>query len=204
LDTVLRRVFGAFLLASWAFCAHAQGATRYVTDDITIVLRDTPRADGAARGVVNSGARVTVLSVDEGSGYARVRTADDREGWILQRHLKAEPVARERVQQLQKELAAAQAELKKVQDDRARLMQDFQRISGGEPIASREVIEEADRLREALADKDREVAAMREQYGARRASQRTLLFGGALVAGGALLALLVRLLWPVKKRWGDF
>lgn len=204
MDTFLRRTIGAFLLAFWALSAHAQGATRYVTDDLTIVLRDTPRADGPPRGVVNSGARVTVLSVDEGSGYARVRTADGREGWILQRHLKAEPAARDRVQQLQKELAAAQAELKKVQDDRARLMQDFQRISGGEPIASREVIEESDRLREQLADKDREVAAIREQYAARRATQRTLLIGGALVAGGALLALLVRLLWPSKKRWGDF
>lgn len=204
MDTFLRRIIGAFVLAFWALCAHAQGATRYVTDELTIVLRDTPRADGPARGVVNTGARVTVLSVDEGSGYARVRTADGREGWILERHLKAEPVARERLQQVQKELAAAQAELKKVREEHARLQQDFQRVTGGEPIASREVIEESDRLRAQLADKDREVAAIHEQYGARRAAQRTLLIGGALVAGGALLALLVRLLWPVKKRWGDF
>lgn len=200
----MRRIIAVFLLAFWGLSAHAQGDTRYVTDDLTIVLRDTPRADGPARGVVNSGQRVTVLSVDEGSGYARVRTPDGREGWILQRHLKAEPVARERVQRLEKDLAAIQAELKKVQDERAKLMQDFQRISGGQPIASRELIEEADRLRAQLADKDREMAALREQFAAKRASQRTLLIGGALVAGGALLALLVRLLWPSKKRWGDF
>jgi hypothetical protein len=35
-----------------------------------------------------------------------------------------------------------------------------------------------------------------------RASQRTLLIGGGLVAAGVLLALLLRWLWP-KRRWGD-
>jgi len=204
LDTFLRRTIGAFLLAFWGVPAHAQDAVRYVTDEITIVLRDSPRADGAPRGVVSSGMRVTVLGTDEASGYARVRTGDGREGWILQRHLQAQAVARERVQRLEKDLAAAQAELKKAQDERAKLMQDFQRISGGEPIASRELIAEADHLRAQLKEKDEHVAALREQYDLRRASQRTLLLGGALVAAGAALALLLRLLWPAKKRWGDF
>lgn len=200
----MQRIVGAFLLAFLAVPALAQGDVRYVSDEIALVLRESPRAEGAARGVVNSGARVTVLEVDAASGYARVRTADNREGWMLQRHLKAEPIARERLQRVEKELAAAQAELKKVQEDRARLMQDFQRISGGEPIASRELIEEAEQLRAQLKQKDQDVAKLREQYDLKRAAQRTLLLGGGLVAGGVVLALLLRLLWPSKRRWGDF
>ena len=48
-------------------------------------------------------------------------------------------------------------------------------------------------------------AAMRERYDLARASQRTLLLGGALVGAGAVLALLLRWLWPAKRRWGgDF
>jgi SH3 domain protein len=203
LDNFVQRIIGVVLLSVLSASAMAEGEVRYVSDEIAIVLRDSPRAEGAARSVVTSGARVTVLAVDEASGYARVRTTDNREGWMLQRHLKAEPIARERVQRLEKELATAQAELKKVQDERAKLMQDFQRISGGEPLASREVIEEADKLRAQLKQKDLDVAAMREQYDLERASQKTLLLGGGLVGGGFVLALLLRLLWP-KKRWGDF
>lgn len=196
------RVLFMFSLALCAAAAAAQ-ETRYVSDEIAIVLRDTPRAEGAARGVVNSGTRVTVLSVDEGSGYARVRTGDGREGWMLQRHLKSEPTARDRVQRAEKDLAAAQAELKKVKEEHAKLLQDFARISGGEPIASRELVAEAEGLRAQLKQKDADVAALEARYDVERARQRTLLLGGALVAGGVLLALVLRWLWP-KKRWGDF
>ena len=175
---------------------------RYVSDEIAIVLRDTPRADGAARGVINSGTRVEVLATDAGSGYTHVRTADNHEGWMLSRFLKNEPIARDRVKSLEKDLTATQAELKKLKDDHAKLLQDFGRITGGEPIASKDVLAEAAGLREQLAHKDQEVAAIRERYDAQRASQQTLVIGGGLVAGGFVLALLMRLLWP-KKRYGD-
>ena len=199
----MQRSVGAFVIAILALPALAQSDVRYVSDEIAIVLRDAPRADGAGRGIVTSGARVTLLQVDEPSGYAQVRTGDNREGWLLQRHLKSEPIARERLQRLEKELAAAKDELKKVQDERAKLMADFQRISGGEPIASSELIAEAEQLRAQLKAKDADVEKLREQYDVKRASQRTLLLGGGLVAGGFVLALLLRLLWP-KRRWGDF
>lgn len=203
MGSFVQRIIASILFALLSGPAAAEGEVRYVSDEIAIVLRDSARADGAARGVVTSGTRVTVLAVDAVSGYARVRTGDNREGWMLQRHLKVEPIARERVQRLEKDLAAAQADLKKVQDERARLMQDFQRISGGEPVASRELIEETEKLRAQLKQKDLDVDAMRQQYDLERASQKTLLLGGALVGAGFVLALLLRLLWP-KKRWGDF
>jgi SH3 domain protein len=185
-----------FLLAAAPVWAAAE--VRYVSDEIAIVLRDAPRAEAAPRGVVNSGARVEVLETDAASGYARVR-AGDREGWMLARFLKREPIARDRAQQLEKELASAQAELKKLKDDHAKLLQDFARISGGEPIASKEVMQEVADLREQIARKDQEVAAMRERYDTQRGSQRTLAIGGGLVAAGFVLALLLRWLWPRKR-----
>ena len=198
----MRRIIGILLLAILSTPVQAQGEVRYVSDEIAIVLRDTPRAEGAARGVVTSGTRVTVLSVDAPSGYVRVRTADNREGWLLQRHLKSEPIARDRLQRAEKDLSAAQAELKKLKEDHAKLTQDVARISGGEPIASRELVAEVESLRAQLKQKDRDGEGLREQYDLARASQRTLLFGGGLGAAGFVLALLMRWLWP-KKRWGD-
>lgn len=191
------------LFAALAAQAQAQGEARYVTDQIAIALREAPRADAASRGVVTTGTRVTVLESDEASGYVRVRTADQREGWMLQRHLDREPAARERLQRAEKERAAAQAELQALREENARLLQDFARISGGEPVASRELQQETAQLREQLAQKAREAEALRRQYDLKRATQQTLLIGGGLVVAGFALALLLRLLWP-RRRWGDF
>lgn len=198
----MRRIPALLLLLLLAFASPAQADVRYVTDELQIVLRDTPRAEGAPHGVVNSGTRLTVVDSKAVDGYVRVRTAENAEGWILERHLKKEPIARERAQRLEKDLAASQAELKKLQDEHAKLLADFQRFSGGQPIASRELVAEAEALKAQLKQKDQEVAAMRERYDVERASQQTLLLGGGLVAGGAVLALLLRALWP-KKRYGD-
>lgn len=198
----MHRITGLLLLLFACAAATAQDQIRYVTDELAIVLRDTPDGAGASRGVLTSGARVQVLESRPGTGYARVRTADGREAWILERYLKAEPVARSRVERAERELAGTQAELKKLKDDHARLLEDFARISAGEPVASRELVAETGQLREQLRQSEQQAAALRERYGVERARQLTLLLGGGLVVLGGVLALLLRWLWP-KKRWGD-
>ena len=182
--------------------ARAQDQVRYVTDELAIALRDGPSGEAATRGVLTSGARVTLLERRESTGYARVRMADGKEAWILERYLTKEPIARVRVERAEKELAAAQAELKKLKDENARLMEDFQRISGGEPLASREVIAEVEKLREQLKANEQQLAAAKARYSVESGRQKTLALGGGLVVIGAVLALLVRLFWP-KRRWGD-
>jgi len=198
----VHRITGLLLLLAVSAAAPAQDKIRYVTDELAIVLRDTPDGNAASRGVLTSGARVQVLESRPASGYARVRTADGREAWILERYLTDEPVARTRVERAERELAAAQAELKKLKEDHARLLEDFARISGGEPVASRELVAETEKLREQLRQNEEQAAALRARYGVERARQMTLLAGGGLVVVGGLLSLLLRWLWP-KKRWGD-
>ena len=199
----MRLFTGLLLLLAAGAPALAQDTVRYVTDELAIVLRDTPSGDGASRGVITSGARVVVLERGGANGYVKVRATDGREAWIQERYLKAEPVARTRVDRAEKDLAAAQAELKKLKDDHARLLEDFARISGGQPIASRELVAETEQLRAQLAENEKQAAALKERYSTARAKQQTLLLGGALVIAGLLAALLLRWLWP-KKRWGDF
>jgi SH3 domain protein len=196
----LRRIFWVLLLAAGA--AAAQEPVRYVTDELVIALRDGPRGEAPTRGVLTSGARVVLLERRADTGYARVRTSDGREAWIQEKYLVAEPVARTRVERAEKELAAAQAELAKLRQDHARLLEDFERISGGEPLAAPEVVAEAERLRAELEEAGRQIEALRARAGAESGRQRTLLVGGGLVAAGALLALLLRWLWP-KRRWSE-
>jgi SH3 domain protein len=194
----------AGLLLGFAVCAaaFAQDQVRYVTDELAIALRDGPSGEAATRGVLMSGARVQVLERRESSGYARIRMSDGKEAWILERYLTREPIARVRLERAEKELAAAQAELKKLKDENARLLEDFQRISGGEPLASREVIAETQKLREELKQNEQQIAALKARYSVESGQRKTLLTGGGLVLTGAVLALLLRLLWP-KRRRGD-
>lgn len=197
----MRRI-ALLLLVAASTAALAQEQVRYVTDELAIALRDGPSGDAASRGVLTSGARVVLLESRPGTGYARVRTGDGREAWIQEKYLKAEPIARARVERAEKELAAAQAELKQLKDEHARLLADFERISAGEPLAAREVVAEAEQLRARLKEAEEQAAGLRARAGAESGRQRTLLLGGALVVAGGLLALLLRWLWP-KKRWGD-
>ena len=192
----------SLLLSAANTAALAQDQVRYVTDELAIALREGPSADFPTRGVLMSGARVVVLESRAGTGYARVRTDDGREAWIQEKYLKAAPIARARADRAEKELAAAQAELKKLKEDNARLLQDFGRISGGEPVASSELVAETEKLRAQLKDAEDQVAELRARAKSAGGQQRTLLLGGALVLAGGLLALLLRWLWP-RRRWGD-
>jgi len=202
LEHSVRRWFSVLLLLASSAAAFAEDAVRYVTDELAIALRDGPNGEGPTRGTLTSGARVVVLE-SRATGYARVRIADGREGWIQAKYLKDEPIARLRVERAEKDLAAAQAELGRIKEDHARLLEDFARISGGEPVASRELVAENEQLRAQLAENDRQAAALKERYSAARAQQQTLLLGGGLVIVGGLLALLLRWMWPSKRRYGD-
>jgi len=198
----VRGILGFALFFTVCAAAVAEDKVRYVTDELAIVLRDTP-GEGASRGQLLSGARVVVLE-SRSNGYARVRTADGREGWIIEKYVQAEPVARERLADAERQLAAAQAELKTVKEDNARLLADFARISGGQPVASRELIDQNEKMKARMAENDKQVAAVKARYGVDAAQQRTLLIGGALVIGGGVLALLLRGFMPRKRRYGDF
>jgi SH3 domain protein len=197
------RCLAFLLLLAASAGAFAQEQVRYVTDELAIALRAGPAGEGPTRGVLTSGDRVVLLERRPDTGYARVRTGDGREAWIQEKYLVAEPIARARVERAGQELAAARAELAKLKEDHARLLEDFARISGGEPVAAREVVAEADSLRQQLKDRDEQIAALRARAAADGGRQRSLLIGGALVVAGGLLALLLRWLWPSKRRYGD-
>ncbi|MGQ0585768.1 MAG: TIGR04211 family SH3 domain-containing protein [Gammaproteobacteria bacterium] len=198
----MRGILGFALLFVVGAAAFAEDKVRYVTDELAIVLRDAP-GDGPSRGQLLSGARVVVLE-SRPDGYARVRTADGREGWIIEKYVQPEPAARARLAQAGKELAAAQAELKALKEDNARLLEDFARISGGQPVASRELMDQNEKMKARMAENDQQVAAVKTRYGAEAAQQRTLAIGGALVIAGGVLALVLRGLLSRKRRYGDF
>lgn len=85
-------------LALLAGAAGATGQTRYVTDDLKLPVRTGESVQHRIVKMLDSGTKVELL--EPGREYSRVRTADGVQGWMLTRYLQAQPVAKDRVQEL--------------------------------------------------------------------------------------------------------
>lgn len=104
----------ALLLAcSLLAAAPGMAATRWISDVLTVPLRSGPsNAHRILHRGLPSGTALEVLSVDEASGFAHVRTDNGTEGWVNAQYLVAEPIARDqlvvaqrRIQSLERQLA---------------------------------------------------------------------------------------------------
>lgn len=174
--------------------------SKYVGDELVLILRQSPNAEAQGKGTVTTGTRLEVLETDKASGYAKVRTSDGKEGWLLERYLQSQPPVRERLPKTEKQLAETQAELKKTQAEYARLKEEHDKLLAGRPPAAPEaVLKENESLQASVKEYKAENERLSRESDAESATQRTLLIGGGLVAGGVILALLVNMLWPRRR-----
>lgn len=83
----------------------AQAETRYVSDELEIVMRSGTSTQHRILRMVPSGTHLAVLEEDKASGYSRVRTPSGAEGWVLSRYLMTTPPAREKLAATEQKLA---------------------------------------------------------------------------------------------------
>jgi SH3 domain protein len=88
--------------------ATAVGQTLYVSDQLVITVRTGPSTDNTIIGNLVSGDPIEMLETDSDSGYSRVRTANDTEGWVLSRYLAERPIAQDRLVIADRDLAEAE------------------------------------------------------------------------------------------------
>ena len=117
---------------------------RYVSDQLEITLRSGPGTNFAIRKMLKSGTPLQVIE-ENGEGYTKVATPDGTSGWVLNRFLIDEPVAKDRLaenerrmQDMQKEnalvreqllgLEQLQANLARVQAENESLQTEIQRV----------------------------------------------------------------------------
>ena len=172
-------------------CAWAQGgATRYISDETAITLREAKGMSSPVAALLKSGTKVELIEEDSASGYSRVRVGPGREGWVLARYLSTEPAARERLAALQSQMAEQQATVRKLENDNARLREAASaRVraasSSTKPVAPDD------------ADVDEEPAsAMSEPV--------VMVTGAGLFIAGLLAGMLIPLVLRGKprRRWG--
>ena len=102
---MVARLMGVALIL---VAATAVGQTLYVSDQLVITVRTGPSTDNTIIGNLVSGDPIEMLETDSDSGYSRVRTVNDTEGWVLSRYLAERPIAQDRLVIADRDLAEAE------------------------------------------------------------------------------------------------
>ena len=187
-------------LASPLARAEADLQRQYISDDVTVSLRDQPNTDAGTQGTVHSGDRVQVLQSEGAGSFARVRTADGREGWIPARYLTGTAAAREQLEAVQQQLDNSHTQ---VQSLKSQVEAAQQQLAQLKPAADLEAQNE--QLRAKLDSADKQLADFRSRDQAEFERRQTLLYGGGLLGAGLLVGLLLPwLMRPRRRRYSDF
>lgn len=79
--------------------------TRYVTDQLKITLRSGESSSHRIIRMLTSGTAVEVISHNPETGYSHVKTANGLEGYVLERQLVSQPIARDQLRETRAEMA---------------------------------------------------------------------------------------------------
>ena len=181
---------------------------RYVSDQLEITLRSGPGTNFAIRKMLKSGTPLQVIE-DNGEGYTKVATPDGTSGWVLNRFLIDEPVAKDRLaenerrmQDMQKEnalvreqllgLEQLQADLAQVQAENERLQTEIQRVK---EVASEslKISEENHALKQGLEEsREKQQTLIEENIRlGDESTQNWFLIGAGVIILGMLIGLTI-------------
>ncbi|TGN41310.1 TIGR04211 family SH3 domain-containing protein [Marinobacter confluentis] len=215
----VRSLFCCLMLVFTVSSAFAE--TVYVDDTLYAPIRS---GEGTQYRILHSGVRsgtpLELLERSE-SGYSRVRTPDGIEGWMVSRYLTETPIARERLEAANRQLAEARetvttlrSELEAVTQERdslrssesslearaGRLSQELQEIKtvAADALNLNRRNEELSNENQKLRNELEVLTAEKERLEANTDSDFMLL-GAGLVLLGIILALIVPALKPTRK-----
>lgn len=209
--------------------AVAQAAeTRYVTDQLEITMRAGESTRYKILRMLPSGTPLDVLSINQKTDYARVRTPDGNTGYVLTSQLQTEPSARNRVADIEARLAELQqqpntlsAQLATLQTEHATLSETAQTLLQEKQQleqelatirhASTNVLEitnDRDRLRIQISELTREHANLAQENRDlnNQTSQHWFMIGAGVMGGGVVIGLILPHLRLRRRRssWGSF
>ena len=213
------------LLFIMTMTAHAE--KRYASDQVEVLLRTGPSHQHAIVRMLKSGDAVELLERDKAKGYSRVRAKGGSEGWVLSRHLMAEPSARELLEDLSLQISGAESkvdgpgaqaslirlefetltkQIVAVEKDNQVLQEDLINIrqTAANAIAlesqHQEMLQQNTVMEAKLVELEKENATLSSHI------QRDWFYAGAIVLfTGLLLGLLIpRVQWRKRSRFSDF
>lgn len=207
-----------------SYASQAQ-ETQYVTDELRITVRTDPGNQYKIIKTLRSGEKLEVLERTN-TGYARVRTSDETEGWIRSQYLTKQPIARQQLTRVEKRLDKIQ----KQNSDLTKLVNELQDSASkleterNELIKTNTTLEKETALLNEVAkrpiqldkenkqlkqtnvsfEKDLQLLEQENQSLKDKSARNWFLLGAAVLLVGILLGLLLPKLRHHKKRAWDF
>lgn len=203
---LLMGLSAALLIPAWG-----QAETRYVTDQLEIVLKAGENPRSRTLKVLTTGTPLEVLGVNANTRYARVKAGDGTVGFVPEGQIQSEPAARHRVAELERRLAVLEqdpdslsSQLNKAQSETSDLLARYQGLERDKQrleqelatirYASANVLEltnDRERLRLQVAELTRVSADLEQENGdlKHQQNQRWFLIGAGVLGGGMLLGL---------------
>lgn len=215
------------LLLCLCAAGQALAETRYVTDQLEITMRRGESTRHKIARMLRSGTPVEVLDTNSESGYAKVRTEDGTTGYVLSRQLVEQPVARDRIVEVEARLQALQqepdqlaAQLSELQGAHGTLQAEHDELRAEESRLEEElatiqhasanvmrITQERAELRQSAADLTRQVANLEQENRDlnNQSTQRWFLIGAGVVIGGILIGLILPHLRFQRRKssWGS-
>ena len=170
--TLLVLVSGFIFFAAPALAAQKM----WIVDNLQLTVRTGPSVENKIIALLNTGDWVEVLK-ENNEGWAKVRTAKGKEGWLLKRYLMEErpavlrlaelsPQAQEtaeKMETLHKENAELKAKVEELEALRDSLEETKKRLASGDNRLET-LISENTTLKSALAKTQSEAASAQESY----------------------------------------
>ncbi len=218
----LALVLGGLLVLAWSGASAQQ--TRYVSEELEVGVRGGPSNQNRIISSVRAGQPLTVME-QSGDGWSRVRLPSGTEAWILTRYLQDEPHSRERLEEVEAELAEIRSgsddqegRIAELLDQRNALTSERDELQGQigdmeteldelREIAARpqEIQRENRRLEEDLIEARDSADEYRRQVEVMQAdSQRRWFMTGALVTVGSVILGIILTRIPARRRRSDW
>jgi len=210
----------SFGLIAMLLATSATAETVYVDDVIYVPMRS---GQGTQYRIIVPGVRSgTPLEVlDRGEEHVRVRLPDGKEGWIAQRYITNEPIARDRLERVNEQLEEANrrvanfddqiSEVRNARDEYAReaeelasrneeLQRELEEITAvsSNALQLEERNQELEQSNQKLRN-DLEVLTAEKERLEDKSDSDFMLLGAGLVFFGMVLAVLVPMLKPTRK-----
>lgn len=221
----MKTVAIVLFLSLFGASATAAPDTRYVSDTLSVPVRTGQSLQHKIVRMVPSGTAVEVLE-ERPNGYARIRTSQGDEGWVLVRFLVDKPVARSRLPKIEAQLAAQTERNSELEQElstlRANLAETEENNKDLE-LGKGELTRELEAIRRTAADslnileqnrtlsrqlkqsQERVNALLAENSALKDHSNRDWFVAGAAIAIGSLILGLIvtRIPWRRRRRWDE-
>ena len=168
----------------------------YITDQVYApVHAEQNEKSKVLHNGLESGTAITILEKNDQTGYAKIRTANNIEGWVRTQYLIAEPTASVQLEQANAQIAHLQSEKARLDEELVSIKQ----ISSSQIDTHERNAELVKQNRLLIGEK--EVLMTDNERLKNRNTQTWFLYGGMLVAISSLISILIPKLG--KKRRSD-